>query len=130
MFLFNGRPVKVSQILSDHLLSSCQYGFRPRSSTQEALLSVTNDWHLMLSKNRKVASIFFDVKRLSIQSPMTSLYYPLHALVYLVPCYSGFWTISQIDNELSWMVNPPALLQPLLVYPKAPFWAPSYLLFL
>jgi len=62
MFLFNGRPVKFSQILSDHL-SSCQYGFRPRSSTQEALLSVTNDWHLMLSKNHQVASIFFDVKK-------------------------------------------------------------------
>ena len=63
MFLFNGRPVKVSQILSDHLLSSCQYGFRPRSSTQEALLSITNDWHLMLSKNCQVASIFFDVEK-------------------------------------------------------------------
>jgi len=55
--------VKFSQILSDHLLSSYQYGFRPRSSTQEALLSVTHDWHLMLSKNRQVASIFFDVKK-------------------------------------------------------------------
>ena len=63
MFLFNGWPVKFSQILSDHLLSSCQYGFRPRSSTQEALLSITNDWHLMLSKNCQVASIFFDVEK-------------------------------------------------------------------
>jgi len=63
MFLFNGWPVKFSQILSDHLLSSCQYGFRLRSSTQEALLSITNDWHLMLSKNCQVASIFFDVEK-------------------------------------------------------------------
>ena len=101
--------------------------FRPRSSIQEALLSVTNELHLMPSKNRQVASL----KRLSIRSPMTSWFYPLHALVYPVPCYSGFQTISEIDNnELSWMVNPPALLQPILVYPKAPLWAPSYLLFL
>jgi len=49
-------------VLSNHLLSSCQYGSRPRSSTQEALLSVINDWHLMLSKNHQVASIFFVVK--------------------------------------------------------------------
>ena len=48
---------------TNRLLSSCQYGFRPCSSTQEALLSVSNYWHLMLSNHRQVASIFFDVKK-------------------------------------------------------------------
>ena len=51
------------ELSTNCLLSSCHYGFRPRSSTQQALLSVTNDWHLMLSKHRQVASIFFDVKK-------------------------------------------------------------------
>ena len=60
-------------LLSNHLLSSCQYGFRPRSSTQEALLSVTNDWHLMLSKNHQVASIFFDVKKAFDSAPHDKL---------------------------------------------------------
>ena len=32
-------------------------------STQEALLSVSNDWHLMLSKHRQVVSIFFDAQK-------------------------------------------------------------------
>ena len=55
---------------TNRLLSSCQYGFRPCSSTQEGLLSVTNDWYLMLSKHRQVASIFFDViKGIWLSSP-------------------------------------------------------------
>ena len=35
-----------------HSLSHHQFGFRAGSSTQEALLSITNDWHLRLSSNR------------------------------------------------------------------------------
>ena len=37
--------------------------FRPRSSTQEALLSVTRSWHELLTKHRQVACVFFDVKK-------------------------------------------------------------------
>lgn len=39
-------------LLPKHLISSCHYRFRPCSSTQEDLLSVTNnnDWHVMISK--------------------------------------------------------------------------------
>ena len=37
---------KISNFLySNKLLSNCQFGFRPRSSTQEALLSATHCWH-------------------------------------------------------------------------------------
>ena len=46
------------------------YGFRPRSST---LLSVTNDWHLILSKHCQVASIFFDVKKAFDSVPHSKL---------------------------------------------------------
>ena len=42
------------------LLSNCQFGFRPRSST---LLSVTNTWHNLLSDNKQIAAVFFDVKK-------------------------------------------------------------------
>ena len=52
-----------SFIYSNNLLSSCQFGFRPRSSTQEALLSVTRKWFQLLSKHRQVACVFFDVKK-------------------------------------------------------------------
>ena len=42
-------------ILSNDLLSNCQHGFRPGSSTQEALLLMTNDWHCLLNFNKQVA---------------------------------------------------------------------------
>ena len=50
-------------IFSNNLLSTCQFGFRPRSSTQEALLSVTRNWFQLLSEHRQVACVFFDVKK-------------------------------------------------------------------
>ena len=50
-------------LLSNHLIAKCQFGFRPRSSTQEALLTVANDWHNMLSTHRQVASICFDIRK-------------------------------------------------------------------
>ena len=46
-----------------HLLSKCQFSFRSGSSTQEALLSITNDWHQHLSKSHQVGAICFDVKK-------------------------------------------------------------------
>lgn len=50
-------------LLKNHLLSDCQYGFRPRSSTQDALLTITRDWHNNLCTNRQVAAVFFDIKK-------------------------------------------------------------------
>ena len=46
-----------------HLLSDCQFGFRPCRSTQEALLTVTKDWHQSLSDRHQVAAIFFDIRK-------------------------------------------------------------------
>ena len=65
------------------LLSSCQYGFKPRSSTQEALLSVTNEWHLMLSKHHQVATIFLDVKKSFDSVPYNKL---LQSLAHISVC--------------------------------------------
>ena len=50
-------------LLRNNLLSDCQFGFRPRSSTQDALLTITRDWHQSLSTNRQVAAVFFDIKK-------------------------------------------------------------------
>ena len=44
----------------NNLPSDCQYGFRPRSSTQDALLTITRDWHEYLSTNHQVAA---DIKK-------------------------------------------------------------------
>ena len=44
------------------LLSKWQFGFRSGSSTQEALLSVTNDWHQYLSKSHQGGAVFSDIK--------------------------------------------------------------------
>ena len=50
-------------LFSNHLIVKCQFGFRSYSSTQEAFLTVTNDWHSMLSTHHQVASIFFDSRK-------------------------------------------------------------------
>ena len=46
-----------------NLLSECQFGFRPRSSTQDALLTITRDWHQCLTTHRQVAAVFFDIRK-------------------------------------------------------------------
>ena len=47
----------------NNLLSDCQYGFRTRSSIQDALLIITRNWHEYLSTNHQVAAVFFDIKK-------------------------------------------------------------------
>ena len=42
----------------NNLLSLLQFGFRPKSSTQEAVLAATNDWHQHLDSNKEVACVF------------------------------------------------------------------------
>ena len=50
-------------LTSNKLLSNNQFGFRSGFSTQDALLTVTNDWHQLLSKNRQVGAVFFDIRK-------------------------------------------------------------------
>ena len=55
---------RVSKYLSTNsLLSNQQFGFRAGSSTQEALLTIINDWHQLLSSNRQIGVVFLDVKK-------------------------------------------------------------------
>ena len=50
----------MSYLLSNGLLSSKQFGFRP---TQEGLLQATHDWHCSLEKGMSVATVFFDLSK-------------------------------------------------------------------
>lgn len=50
-------------LTTNKLLSSRQFGFRPASSTQEALLAVTKDWSSSLDKGTSVAAVFFDLSK-------------------------------------------------------------------
>ncbi len=50
-------------LYSNQLLPNCQFGFRPQSSTQEALLSVTHQWHELLTTHKHVSAVFFDIKK-------------------------------------------------------------------
>lgn len=55
---------RVMDFLTKHnLLSECQFGFRPRSSTQDALLTITRDWHQCLTTHHQVAAVFFDIRK-------------------------------------------------------------------
>ena len=50
-------------LLSNSLLFHTQFGFRPSSSTQEAIISATTDWHTMLDSKANVAAVFFDLSK-------------------------------------------------------------------
>ena len=45
------------------LLSNSQFGFRPCSSTQEALIAATTSWHKYLDEKQSVAAVFFDLSK-------------------------------------------------------------------
>ncbi len=49
--------------LSNELLSFSQYVFRPGSSTQEAILAATRDWHQTLECGENVACVFLDLSK-------------------------------------------------------------------
>lgn len=48
-------------LLSNNVLSSHQFGFRPDSSTQEALLYAMNEWRVHLDKRFSVAALSYDL---------------------------------------------------------------------
>ncbi len=72
--------VHVSKFITKHsLLSNILFGFRPRSSTQEALLKVTNTWHSMLAKHSQIAAVFLDVRKAFDSVPHNQLIKALHS---------------------------------------------------
>ena len=82
---------QISHHLSiNRLLSKSQFGFRSGFSTQEALLSVTNDWHQLLSKNHQIAAVFFDVKKAFDSVPHTLILQSLSSVGISGPLLSWF----------------------------------------
>ena len=50
-------------LLDNSFLSPRQFGFRPGSSTQEALLTATHDWHRCLDRGLSTAALFLDLSK-------------------------------------------------------------------
>ena len=65
-------------LLSNNILSNRQFGFRPGSSTQEALLCTTNDWSHCLDWGTSVAAVSLDFSKAFDRVPHCQL---LSALV-------------------------------------------------
>lgn len=57
--------------------SLIQFGFRPGSSTQEAILYTTHDWNTYLERGYCAASIFFDLSKAFDKVPHSGLLKPL-----------------------------------------------------
>lgn len=53
----------LAHVLPNGLLTAKQYGFRPGSSTQEALLAATRDWLEVLERKGSVACVYFDLAK-------------------------------------------------------------------
>ena len=53
----------MNHLLSNSIIFRQQFGFRPQSSTQEALLAATNDWHQYLDSNLSVGCVAFDLSK-------------------------------------------------------------------
>ena len=53
----------MKHIIDHKLLSDLQFGFRQMSSTQEAILSATHDWHKTLEDHGSVVCIFLDLAK-------------------------------------------------------------------
>ena len=53
----------MSHVLQHDFLSARQFGFRPGSSTQKAILSATRDWHEIFERKGSVVWVFFDLSK-------------------------------------------------------------------
>ena len=59
--IIHNKPMK--HLLCNSLISRHQFGFRPHSSTQEALRAATNDWHQHLDSNLSVGYVAFGLSK-------------------------------------------------------------------
>jgi len=68
----------MSNLVYDHLLvhspiSIAQWGFLPKRSTTDAVLSVIHEWHQILDSGSEVCAVFFDLKKAFDSVPHRSL---------------------------------------------------------
>ena len=48
---------------SNHLLHQAQFGFRPKHSTQDALLKAVDEWRIAVDKGKIVGAVFIDLSK-------------------------------------------------------------------
>ena len=84
-------------LLENNLLSPSQFGFRPQSSTQEALVTAVNDWHQNLDNGLETASIFFDLSKAFDVLPHSAILQALANVGVHGPLYS--WFESYLTNR-------------------------------
>ncbi len=53
----------MQHVLANNLLSDRQFGFCQNSSTMEAILSATRDWHDTLEQRGSVVCVFLDMAK-------------------------------------------------------------------
>ena len=90
-------------LLDNSILSPRQFGFRLGSSTQEALLTATHDWHRSLDRGLSTAALFLDLSNAFDRVPHNRLLSPSPPLASPAHYSSGSRVTSLIAaKELSW----------------------------
>ena len=77
-------------LLDKDLLSPRQFGFRPGSSTQEALLTATHDWHRCLDRGLNSAALFLDMSKAFDRVPHSKLLSSLSSVGISGPLHQWF----------------------------------------
>ena len=98
----------LSFLLKYSFISRFQFGFRPNSSTQEALLHLTNEWHQQLDSGNHPS--FLTYQRLLIQFHIISSWRACSVSESVVPSLPGLKiTYLAGFNVWSWIVTPQLL---------------------
>ena len=53
---------RMSHLLNSNLISECQSGFRPRHSTQDVLLYITDQWKKAIDNSLYTGAVFLDLR--------------------------------------------------------------------
>ena len=94
----NCKPQSLNHLITNSLLPNMQFGFRPLSSTQEALMSATTNWHEYL------LLILFPIQassQLSLRLEFLNLISSLGLLI-TYPTGSNVWS-SCMHDILTWL---------------------------
>ena len=89
----------LSHLQSNSLLSRCQFGFRPFSSTQEAIISATTDWHKILDMKANVAAVFFDLSKAFDTIPHSAILNALSNVGVSGPLYKRFSSYMYLSSR-------------------------------
>ena len=84
-------------LLSNSLLSTSQFGFQLFSSTQEAIISATTDWHKLLNLKANVAAVSFDLSKAFDTIPHSGILNALSNIGVSGPLYK--WFCNYLSNR-------------------------------